>query len=84
MDALRIVCVFPAQLAVDGSSDPEVVAAHFPFTAYFASAPQPLFRKASFEEDWKAAEGCFRHLQTMFKVVGGHPTTPLPLVPTLR
>lgn len=57
------------QLAVDGSSDAEAVAKHFPFTDYFASAPQPLFKKASFDEDWQAAEGCFRHLKTMFKVL---------------
>jgi len=55
------------RLAVDGSSDAEAVAKHFPFTDYFASAPQPLFKKASFDEDWQAAEGCFRHLKTMFK-----------------
>lgn len=32
----------------------------FPFTAFFADAPQPLFPAESYEKDMEIAEGCFR------------------------
>lgn len=31
---------------------------YFPFSKYFANAPQPLFKGVSFEEDWDIAEVC--------------------------
>ena len=39
----------------------------FPFKAYFADAPGPLFKGDSLEEDMEAAKGCWRHLRTMFQ-----------------
>jgi len=47
--------------------DAGVVATKFPFTEYFASAPQPLFAGASYAEDLQKAEGCWRHLRTIFQ-----------------
>ena len=38
----------------------------FPFHIFFRNAPQPLFKKRSFEEDWEIAEGCFRYLEDIF------------------
>lgn len=35
---------------------------HFPFTEFFTNLQQPLF-VGEYEADWRAAEGCFRHLQ---------------------
>mmetsp|Transcript_15961 Transcript_15961/g.37841 ORF Transcript_15961/g.37841 Transcript_15961/m.37841 type:complete len:1392 (+) Transcript_15961:941-5116(+) len=52
---------------VEPTKDCEALGKHFPFTEYFSTAPQPLFKGASFAEDWGAAEGCFRHLRTMFQ-----------------
>ena len=40
---------------------------HFPFLAFFANAPQPLFKGHSFAEDWDIAEGCFRHIKKIFE-----------------
>lgn len=43
------------------------VVKHFPFTKFFATAPnQPILRGESFEADLKAAEGCFRHIEHVF------------------
>ena len=44
------------------------VAAHFPFTEYFAEAPQPLFpATATFEEATEIARGCYEgHLSHIF------------------
>ncbi|KAL5463485.1 hypothetical protein EMCRGX_G032381 [Ephydatia muelleri] len=39
----------------------------FPFREYFSTAPQPLFKGASFEQDWDIAEGCWRHIKRIFK-----------------
>ena len=38
----------------------------FPFKDYFADAGE-LFRGESFEEDMSKAQGCFRHLKTIFQ-----------------
>jgi intron-binding protein aquarius len=43
------------------------VGALFPFTKYFASAPQPIFHGASFQADMRAANGCMRHLKIIFQ-----------------
>ena len=40
----------------------DVVDNAFPFHKFFADAPQPLFKKTSFEDDMETAEGCFRYL----------------------
>eukprot|EP00440_Ansanella_granifera_P045495 gb/GFBE01049290.1/.p1 GENE.gb/GFBE01049290.1/~~gb/GFBE01049290.1/.p1 ORF type:complete len:1354 (+),score=420.79 gb/GFBE01049290.1/:1-4062(+) len=41
----------------------------FPFTAFFADAPQPLFPAESYEADLEVAEGCFRYFENMFKEI---------------
>lgn len=38
------------------------VAGSFPFTAYFLTAPQPIFKKQSAAQDLEIARGCFRHI----------------------
>ncbi|XP_004347836.2 aquarius [Capsaspora owczarzaki ATCC 30864] len=43
------------------------VSSSFPFTAFFADAPQPLFHGKSFAEDWDVAQGCWRHLRKIFQ-----------------
>lgn len=43
-----------------------MVAARFPFAAFFATAPQPLFGGASGAADLRVAQGCFRHLRNLF------------------
>ena len=55
---------FHADMSTVAVSDNAVRDA-FPFTNYFDSAPQPLF-KNSFPEDLEVAEGCFRHIQNAF------------------
>ena len=42
------------------------VALLFPFTDFFADAPQPLFKGHNFDADLAAARGCFRHLERLF------------------
>ena len=39
----------------------------FPFTRFFANAPQPLFKGRTYEEDWEIAQGCFRHVKKIFE-----------------
>jgi intron-binding protein aquarius len=39
----------------------------FPFTSYFSNAPQPIFKGQTFDEDWEIAQGCFRHIDKIFK-----------------
>ncbi|GAB5588385.1 hypothetical protein Unana1_03285 [Umbelopsis nana] len=40
---------------------------NFPFVAFFATAPQPLFTaEMSFDDSLSVAEGCFRHLEKIF------------------
>ena len=40
----------------------------FPFKAFFSNAPQPLFKKVSFDEDYNdVAKGCFRYIKKIFK-----------------
>lgn len=48
------------------SDDVDVIKNLFPFTKYFESAPQPLFKQLSFAEDLEIAEGCFRHIRRVF------------------
>lgn len=39
----------------------------FPFKAYFADAPGTLFGGEEYEADIEKAQGCWRHLRTMFQ-----------------
>ena len=57
---------FAAAVARSNEQDPAIVAGRFPFTAFFANAPQPLFEGRSTAADMRKARGCFRHLKTMF------------------
>ncbi|KAK9325607.1 P-loop containing nucleoside triphosphate hydrolase protein [Lipomyces orientalis] len=52
----------------DGIADVESLSREFPFHAYFANAPQPLFNphSHSLEEAIEIADGCFRHLEKIF------------------
>jgi intron-binding protein aquarius len=43
------------------------VAEFFPFKDFFSDAPNALFSGQDFSTDWQRAEGCFRHLRTMFQ-----------------
>lgn len=38
----------------------------FPFHKFFESAPQPLFKGQSFEEDLEIARGCYRYIKKIF------------------
>jgi intron-binding protein aquarius len=51
---------------VKESTDAAAVSQHFPFLSFFETAPQPLFKFTSFEEDMEIAEGCFRHIRKIF------------------
>lgn len=54
--------------ACAGNEDkPSFVKDRFPFKEFFSNAPHPVFIGESFEEDMRAAKGCFRHLKTMFQ-----------------
>ena len=57
---------FAATVARSGEQDPAVVSGRFPFTEFFANAPQPLFAGSSAAADMRKARGCFRHLKVMF------------------
>ncbi|EFN59246.1 hypothetical protein CHLNCDRAFT_29663 [Chlorella variabilis] len=56
---------FVAQCSTSKSAD--CVKELFPFTEFFADAAQPLFKGERYEEDMEKAQGCFRHLRTMFR-----------------
>ncbi|CAG8601288.1 9980_t:CDS:10 [Paraglomus brasilianum] len=50
-----------------GNGKVEMIRDEFPFMAYFANAPQPLFPPdANYSETVEIAEGCFRHLEKIF------------------
>jgi intron-binding protein aquarius len=53
----------------EGGKDGGVVTTAFPFTAFFSTAPQPLFRSTtvSWADDLEVARGCFRHLDRLFE-----------------
>ena len=57
---------FAAAVARSGEQDPAVVSGRFPFTEFFANAPQPLFAGQSAAADMRKARGCFRHLKVLF------------------
>lgn len=43
------------------------VSEKFPFHSFFSTAPQPLFKQKSFEDDYDIAQGCFRHIKKIFE-----------------
>jgi len=45
------------------------VALLFPFTTFFADAPQPLFPGTSYEADLEVAQGCYRYFENMFSEI---------------
>lgn len=45
---------------------PTIVSDEFPFHKFFDNAPQPLFKRKSFDEDMEVAQGCFRYVERMF------------------
>jgi len=57
---------FCSDAAARQSEGASVIALLFPFTDFFADAPQPLFRGASYADDLKKARGCFGHLTSLF------------------
>lgn len=69
---------FTAAVAAAPRDDAAAVARLFPFTDFFADAPQPLFKQAALEEDLEAARVCWRHLQTMFTELEVRSTRELP------
>ncbi|KAL4586293.1 hypothetical protein LXL04_010929 [Taraxacum kok-saghyz] len=47
---------------------PSFVKDKFPFTEFFSNTPNPaLFTATSFHHDMRTAQGCFRHLKTIFQ-----------------
>ena len=50
-----------------GGTSAEWVASHFPFVDFFADAPQPLFKTRAMVEDYAIAQGCWGHIQALFK-----------------
>ena len=67
MDVLWIFCgCAPIRRLLKGQRT--VVSVLFPFAAFFADAPQPLFPAESYESDMEIAEGCFRHGDAMTPV----------------
>jgi intron-binding protein aquarius len=54
------------QTRPDKEVDVTTIKKEFPFHKYFETAPQPLFKGQSFEEDMDIAEGCFRHIEKIF------------------
>ncbi|XP_062502366.1 RNA helicase aquarius-like [Corticium candelabrum] len=46
--------------------DVSVISKEFPFHKYYETAPKPLFKGQSYEEDLDIAEGCFRHIEKIF------------------
>lgn len=51
--------------AMKGDENEVDVQSVFPFTSYFSSAPQPLF-KGDYDQDVEIAAGCFRHIKNLF------------------
>ena len=58
MSLLVIMCHRSLLVYHTQPSGVEAIAQEFPFTGYFANAPQPLFLGRSFAEDWDIAEVC--------------------------
>ena len=58
---------FMAELNKTARSNVESVSEFFPFKNFFATAPQPLFKGNTFEEDLEIARGCYRYVKKIFK-----------------
>ena len=58
--------VAAARARGEAASSPSFVADRFPFTGFFADAPQPLFSGTDFEADARKANGCMRHVRGAF------------------
>lgn len=59
---------FSSAVKAQKSTNPNgCVAELFPFKDFFSDAPNALFNEQDFSTDWQRAEGCFRHLRTMFQ-----------------
>jgi len=56
-----------ARIKEENKEDEKTVMSLFPFLDFFATAPQPLFKKASFGTDFEIAQGCFRHVFRLFE-----------------
>ena len=48
-------------------ADASTVATKFPFTSFFADAPQPLFSGTTVEENVAIAKGCMAHIEGIFR-----------------
>uniref|UniRef100_T1J5U4 RNA helicase aquarius n=1 Tax=Strigamia maritima TaxID=126957 RepID=T1J5U4_STRMM len=48
------------------SKKSETIIENFPFSKFFDTAPQPIFKGQSYKEDMDIAEGCFRHIRKIF------------------
>lgn len=53
----------PRREKADGNV--EVIAEEFPFKQFFSDAPCVLFGGQDFDQDLRAAEGCFCHIDQM-------------------
>ncbi|KAJ8670444.1 hypothetical protein QAD02_001703 [Eretmocerus hayati] len=49
-----------------GSAPASIINDEFPFHKFFDNAPQPLFKKSSYEEDLAIAESCYRYIERIF------------------
>ncbi|KAG7202604.1 hypothetical protein KM043_009794 [Ampulex compressa] len=47
-----------------------IVDEEFPFHKFFDNAPQPLFKRKTFEEDLEIARSCFRYIERIFVQLG--------------
>jgi hypothetical protein len=57
-------CANVAKRKAEGAAP---VALLFPFTDFFADAPQPLFKGQSYEADLETARRCYKHLERLFE-----------------
>jgi hypothetical protein len=57
--------------ALEASKAPSAVRDLFPFASFFSDAPGALFGGTDRAADWDAAQGCWRHLRTLFQASHG-------------
>ncbi|CAH1406700.1 unnamed protein product [Nezara viridula] len=54
----------------DGKEVPvDMISEKFPFHDFFKDAPQPLFKKNDYEEDYETALSCFRYIEEIFTLL---------------
>eukprot|EP00741_Cyanophora_paradoxa_P007305 tig00001098_g7066.t1 len=51
----------------DAERTPAKLQELFPFTRFFRTAPQPLFKGQSYEGDLRTADGCMKHIRKIFE-----------------